>query len=53
VELAVVIGAKGRDIPRADALKHVFGYTIANDVTSRDLQKKHNQWFKGFSLRLN
>src|SRR6185295_1409540 len=36
--------------PRADALKHVFGYTIINDVTARDLQKKHQQWFKGKSL---
>ena len=50
VELAVVIGTGGRDIPRADALKHVFGYTIVNDVTARDLQKKHQQWFKGKSL---
>jgi 2-keto-4-pentenoate hydratase/2-oxohepta-3-ene-1,7-dioic acid hydratase in catechol pathway len=50
VELTVVIGTGGRDIPRADALKHVFGYTIVNDVTARDLQKKHQQWFKGKSL---
>jgi len=50
VELAVVIGAGGRDIARADALKHVFGYTVINDVTARDLQKRHQQWFKGKSL---
>src|SRR2546429_9943993 len=50
VELAVVIGAAGRDIPRAGALGHVFGYTIVNDVTARDLQKRHGQWFKGKSL---
>lgn len=50
VELAVVIGTGGRDIARADALKHVFGYTIINDVTARDLQKRHQQWFKGKSL---
>ena len=50
VELAVVIGAGGRDIARADALRHVFGYTIINDVTARDLQKRHGQWFKGKSL---
>ena len=50
VELAVVIGAGGRDIARADALRHVFGYTVINDVTARDLQKKHQQWFKGKSL---
>jgi 2-keto-4-pentenoate hydratase/2-oxohepta-3-ene-1,7-dioic acid hydratase in catechol pathway len=50
VELAVVIGTAGRDIARADALRHVFGYTIVNDVTARDLQKRHGQWFKGKSL---
>jgi 2-keto-4-pentenoate hydratase/2-oxohepta-3-ene-1,7-dioic acid hydratase in catechol pathway len=50
VELAVVIGTAGRDIPRAQALAHVFGYTIVNDVTARDLQKRHGQWFKGKSL---
>ena len=50
VELAVVIGTGGRDISRAEALKHVFGYTIINDVTARDLQKRHQQWFKGKSL---
>ncbi len=50
VELAVVIGTGGRDIARADALKHVFGYTVINDVTARDLQKRHQQWFKGKSL---
>ncbi|HYR16931.1 MAG TPA: fumarylacetoacetate hydrolase family protein, partial [Mycobacterium sp.] len=50
VELAVVIGTAGRDIARADALNHVFGYTVINDVTARDLQKRHTQWFKGKSL---
>ncbi len=50
VELAVVIGVGGRDIARADALRHVFGYTVINDVTARDLQKRHQQWFKGKSL---
>jgi 2-keto-4-pentenoate hydratase/2-oxohepta-3-ene-1,7-dioic acid hydratase in catechol pathway len=50
VELAVVIGSIGRDIARADALAHVFGYTVINDVTARDLQKRHGQWFKGKSL---
>ena len=50
VELAVVIGTAGRDIARADALRHVFGYTVINDVTARDLQKRHTQWFKGKSL---
>jgi 2-keto-4-pentenoate hydratase/2-oxohepta-3-ene-1,7-dioic acid hydratase in catechol pathway len=46
----VVIGTAGRDIARADALRHVFGYTVVNDVTARDLQKRHGQWFKGKSL---
>jgi 2-keto-4-pentenoate hydratase/2-oxohepta-3-ene-1,7-dioic acid hydratase in catechol pathway len=50
VELAAVIGTGGRDIPRDRALGHVFGYTIVNDVTARDLQKRHQQWFKGKSL---
>jgi 2-keto-4-pentenoate hydratase/2-oxohepta-3-ene-1,7-dioic acid hydratase in catechol pathway len=50
VELAVVIGTAGRYIARADALRHVFGYTVVNDVTARDLQKRHGQWFKGKSL---
>src|SRR5262245_11493748 len=50
VELTAVIGTIGHDIPRAQALSHVFGYTIVNDVTARDLQKRHGQWFKGKSL---
>jgi len=50
VELAVVIGRRGRDIPAAAANDHVFGYTIVNDVTARDLQRRHGQWFKGKAL---
>jgi len=50
VELALVIGRTGRDIPRAQAMQHIFGYTIANDFTARDLQRRHDQWFKGKSL---
>ncbi len=50
VELAVVIGRGGRDIPAASAFEHVFGYTVANDFTARDLQRRHEQWFKGKSL---
>jgi 2-keto-4-pentenoate hydratase/2-oxohepta-3-ene-1,7-dioic acid hydratase in catechol pathway len=46
-ELAVVIGTGGRGISRADALSHVFGYTIVNDVTARTLQQKHRQWILG------
>jgi 2-keto-4-pentenoate hydratase/2-oxohepta-3-ene-1,7-dioic acid hydratase in catechol pathway len=49
-ELAVVIGKGGRDIVRADAFDHVFGYTIVNDVTARDRQKNHKQWFLGKTL---
>ncbi len=49
-ELGVIVGVTGRNISRADALSHVFGYTIINDVTARDLQAKHLQWFKGKSL---
>jgi len=49
-ELGVVIGVDGRNISRARALEHVFGYTIINDVSARDLQLKHMQWFKGKSL---
>lgn len=50
VELAVVIGRRGRDIARGKAYDHIFGYTVLNDVTARDLQRKHAQWFKGKSL---
>ena len=47
-ELAVVIGKGGRDIAEADAMGHVFGYTCANDISVRDLQRRHGgQWFKG------
>lgn len=50
VELAVIIGKKGIDIPKEKAEDHIFGYTIANDVSARDLQKRHTQWYKGKSL---
>ena len=49
-ELAVVIGTQGRDIEEAGALDYVFGYTCLNDLTARDLQRAHVQWFKGKSL---
>ena len=49
-ELAVVIGRGGRGISRNDAMQHIYGYTILNDVTSRRLQKQHHQWFLGKSL---
>ena len=49
-ELAVVIGTGGRNIARADAMRHVFGYTIVNDVTARDVQMRHQQWDLGKSF---
>jgi len=49
-ELAVVIGVGGKGIKAADALKHVWGYTIVNDVTSRDWQNRHLQWHMGKSF---
>jgi 2-keto-4-pentenoate hydratase/2-oxohepta-3-ene-1,7-dioic acid hydratase in catechol pathway len=49
-ELGVIIGIGGRNIPRDRALRHVFGYTVINDVSARDLQKQHLQFFKGKSL---
>ncbi|ARP81941.1 hypothetical protein CAL12_14695 [Bordetella genomosp. 8] len=50
VELGVVIGKAGINIPAARAMDHVFGYTIINDISARDLQKAHGQWFKGKAL---
>jgi 2-keto-4-pentenoate hydratase/2-oxohepta-3-ene-1,7-dioic acid hydratase in catechol pathway len=50
VELAVVIGTEGKDIKAGRALDHVFGFTIVNDLTARDLQRRHGQWFKGKGL---
>ena len=50
VELGAVIGMTARNITRAEALQHVFGYTVINDVSARDLQQQHMQWFKGKSL---
>jgi 2-keto-4-pentenoate hydratase/2-oxohepta-3-ene-1,7-dioic acid hydratase in catechol pathway len=49
-ELGVVIGPAGKNLPAAKALDHVFGYTIINDVSARDLQKEHLQWFEGKTL---
>lgn len=51
VELGVIIGRGGKNIAEKDAMKHVFGYTVINDVSGRDIQRRHgNQWFKGKSL---
>ena len=49
-ELAVVIGRGGKGIAAADAMQHVWGYTIVNDVTSRDWQNRHMQWLMGKSF---
>ncbi len=49
-ELGVIIGRRCRNVARADALDTVFGYTIVNDVTARELQQRHRQWFLGKSL---
>jgi 2-keto-4-pentenoate hydratase/2-oxohepta-3-ene-1,7-dioic acid hydratase in catechol pathway len=50
VELAVIIGRPGKNIREEDALAHVFGYTVLNDVTARDIQSRHKQFFKGKSI---
>lgn len=49
-ELAVIIGKGGKNILAADAMQHVFGYTIINDVTARDVQMRHQQWDMGKSF---
>ena len=49
-ELAIVIGKAGRNIRAADALDHVWGWTIVNDVTARDVQMRHSQWDLGKSF---
>jgi 2-keto-4-pentenoate hydratase/2-oxohepta-3-ene-1,7-dioic acid hydratase in catechol pathway len=50
VELAVIIGKSGRTISQSDALDHVFGYTVLNDLSARDIQRRHKQFFLGKSL---
>jgi len=49
-ELGVVIGRAGKNVKKADAYDHVFGYTIVNDATARAIQQRHKQWFLGKSL---
>jgi len=49
-ELVVVIGKQGINIPKDRAMDHVYGYTIMNDVSARDVQRRHGQWFKGKGL---
>jgi 2-keto-4-pentenoate hydratase/2-oxohepta-3-ene-1,7-dioic acid hydratase in catechol pathway len=50
VELGFVIGRAARDVSEAEAMRHVFGYTIINDVSARDLQNRHQQFFRAKSL---
>ena len=50
VELAVVIGARARNVPRERALEHVFGYTVVNDVSARDAQSGDGQWVRAKSM---
>ncbi len=49
-ELAVVIGQGGKNITQAQAMQHVYGYTVVNDVTARDVQMRHQQWDMGKSF---
>jgi 2-keto-4-pentenoate hydratase/2-oxohepta-3-ene-1,7-dioic acid hydratase in catechol pathway len=49
-ELCLVIGKQGKNIARAEALDYVYGYTIVNDVTARDVQQRHRQWHLGKSF---
>lgn len=50
VELAVIIGKRGKDIPKGEVEDYIFGYSVFNDISSRALQKRHGQWFRGKSL---
>lgn len=50
VELAVIIGKSGKNIRKEDALEHVFGYSIVNDLSARDLQRLTTQWYRGKCL---
>jgi 2-keto-4-pentenoate hydratase/2-oxohepta-3-ene-1,7-dioic acid hydratase in catechol pathway len=50
VEFTLVVGRQGRDIPASQAYDFLYGYTVGNDVTARDAQANHGQWFKGKSM---
>ena len=50
VELAVIVGRRMRRVPERDALDHVFGYTVGNDVSARDVQFSESQWVRGKSF---
>ncbi len=49
VELALIIGKSGKNIPEKQVYDHIYGYAVFNDVSARDLQTRHGQWFKGKS----
>lgn len=49
-ELAVIIGKEAKDVKEADASEYVFGYTVLNDVSARNVQTRHKQWYFGKSL---
>ena len=49
-ELGVILGRDARDVAEEDAAEYIFGYTIVNDVSARDLQTRHKQWYFGKSL---
>ncbi len=50
VELAIIIGRNAKDLKAEEVLDHIYGYTIINDVTARDIQKGEDQWFRGKSF---
>lgn len=50
VELAIIIGKDGINISKEDAEQYIFGYTIMNDISARDVQQRHSQWYRGKSL---
>ncbi|WP_432667561.1 fumarylacetoacetate hydrolase family protein [Wukongibacter baidiensis] len=50
VELALIIGKDGINIKKEEAEDYIFGYTIVNDISARNIQRKHGQWFRGKSL---
>jgi 2-keto-4-pentenoate hydratase/2-oxohepta-3-ene-1,7-dioic acid hydratase in catechol pathway len=50
VELGVIIGKTCKNVTEAEVKDYIFGYTIINDITARDLQRKHVQWLRGKSL---
>jgi 2-keto-4-pentenoate hydratase/2-oxohepta-3-ene-1,7-dioic acid hydratase in catechol pathway len=49
-ELAIVIGKQGKNIPESEVYDYIAGYTVFNDITARDFQRRHAQWFKGKGL---